>query len=501
MSLPIDRIREKISIVEEASEVEQNIDDVAGRIKRLLSHNLVPVICEDMYEYENPETGERQSFHSYLVEKVISRCKSKIEMTESELSGIVNEGYYGISLLEAKMGRALYEDLFNAAVDEDDNLYQGICLKQDVADFLKTCRFPLIVTTSCFPVIEKVLDQGYKSYWCELGRKNDSPLPSMCVYHIFGKAKPGNSNWGYNDKQILRFLRSVYSDYQLKNLKSGIENIADRQMLMILGNDTPDWLFRFILTPIYGGDVYDDGNGYYLSEDERNDSMSLDRFLCDIKFEKESQMMAVLREVTSKVMGGEQTQNPEEGSKYDFFVAHASDDKELARKLVERLRSHGLKVWVDYENIKDGKYWERIIDGIRNSSYFMPLVTGKYIMKTVSAKEQKEALGKLGITRLPLDHDKSRELNELLDGVQVELLLAECVQEMSGSDAYSIPVLAAGAEVFDEPLTASRVENWSRDSRRLPKELFWGIQMHKFDENAPEIFDEELDWGKYRSNM
>ena len=90
-------------------------------------------------------------------------------------------------------------------------------------------------------------------------------------------------------------------------------------------------------------------------------------FLRDIHFEKESQLIAVLKSVTEKIRTNNITISSSQVTEYDFFLAHAGDDKETAIALVNELRSHGLTVWVDFENIKDGQYWQRIIDALKKS--------------------------------------------------------------------------------------------------------------------------------------
>ena len=68
----VERIRKKVSVVEETKVLMSGTDEIVSNIKRLISRNaLVPVLCEDMYEYEDPITNKRQTLHSYIVEKVI----------------------------------------------------------------------------------------------------------------------------------------------------------------------------------------------------------------------------------------------------------------------------------------------------------------------------------------------------------------------------------------------------------------------------------------------
>ena len=59
-----DRIKKKVHIVKEnRSAVSNNTDKVVSNIKSLyIQGKLVPVICEDMYEFRNPE-GERVSLY------------------------------------------------------------------------------------------------------------------------------------------------------------------------------------------------------------------------------------------------------------------------------------------------------------------------------------------------------------------------------------------------------------------------------------------------------
>ena len=495
----IERIKEKVEIVQDYNTYSLHIDEIVATIKMLHSQKLlVPVICEDMYEYVNPDTQESMPLHSHIVEEVINRCYkigNKIKITLNELDDVINKGYFGLSLLESKIGGNTFRYIYSAIFCEDGELCNGIRLKQEVKDFLEAGKFPLIITTNCFPILEKELSSNYSSYWNEINQKNDAKLPDMCIYHIFGKAKVQNSNWGYNDKQILNFLKSAYSDaYEMKNLATQIVNNSSRQTLMILGNDTPDWLFRFMLRSIYGNDVYDDGIGYYINDKDQDEDRRLTHFLSEIKFTKESQLIEVLKNLTNKMS---KTKLSGHNKKYDFFVAHASEDKNAVRELVVRLRENGLNVWVDYETVKDGVYWQTIINALNNSAYFMPFVTEKYILKTYNQKDLKEKFAKLNISEITLNSDIARTVNNELDGVQVELLLANKLYETTRQDTYSIPVVLKNEELYDEPLTINRIERWGCESRRLPQNLFYGIQMYEFDPIDPNAFS--LDWDKYKS--
>lgn len=485
------RIKQKIRITNNYHYITDNTMRFASDISRLIKRkSVVPVICEDMFEYENPSTKEHQPFHTYILEKLLEKYDGQLQLTEKEFDNVLSDCYYAISLLKAKIGKDLYYDIFTSVVDEEDNLYEGVCLKKDIAVFLKVCQFPLIITTNCFSIIEKELGPEYKSYWSKLGKTNDQPLPEKCIYHILGEAEAESSNWGYCDKQVLRFLSSYYSDYPLKNLTSLIENNYSHKALLFLGNNAPDWLFRFILNPIYGGDVYDDSKGFYFSDRIEE---SLSQFLHDIKFEKEEQMLDTIRMVTEKQKKEYIRSDISLHERYDFFVAHASEDTAKARKLVEYLKSRGKKVWFDdNETRKGGEYWKRIIDGLTNSTYFMPLITENYIAKLCDTKSRDEAFSKCNIDEICFDSEKLALLDDELSGVVVELALAEknfINNKINEQNIYSLPVITSETYYYAIPVTQGYLELLSKDSNYLPQKLFYGIQMYYFDTNSYEIKD------------
>ena len=94
--------------------------------------------------------------------------------------------------------------------------------------------------------------------------------------------------------------------------------------------------------------------------------------------------------------------------------------------------------------------------------------------------------------------DECVRLENHLEGVQIELLLAEKWLKGIKKDSYSIPVILKGAEVYGSPITTSYLRNMSENSKWLPQNLFWGIQMYEFDEENPQSL--VLDWDSYKSN-
>src|SRR4051812_8327381 len=58
----------------------------------------------------------------------------------------------------------------------------------------------------------------------------------------------------------------------------------------------------------------------------------------------------------------------EEDFKYDVFLSHSSHDKPVVRAVAERLRSDGLRVWLDDWELKPGDSTpSKIEDGLKPS--------------------------------------------------------------------------------------------------------------------------------------
>lgn len=99
---------------------------------------------------------------------------------------------------------------------------------------------------------------------------------------------------------------------------------------------------------------------------------------------------------------------------YDFFIAHASEDKnEFVRKLAQALQSNGAKVWYDEFALKIGDSLRRKIDqGLKNSRFGIVVLSENFFEKKWPNREldglyELEAEGKTRI--LPIWHKVSKD--------------------------------------------------------------------------------------------
>lgn len=71
------------------------------------------------------------------------------------------------------------------------------------------------------------------------------------------------------------------------------------------------------------------------------------------------------------------------GKKFDFFISHASEDKQdIVRPLAEALKAAGCRVWYDESELKLGDSLRRKIDhGLANSRYGIVVISRNFMKK------------------------------------------------------------------------------------------------------------------------
>ncbi|MBQ5931785.1 MAG: TIR domain-containing protein, partial [Tidjanibacter sp.] len=73
---------------------------------------------------------------------------------------------------------------------------------------------------------------------------------------------------------------------------------------------------------------------------------------------------------------------------YDVFISYRREDgKEFARQIQLKLENYGYKVFLDLEELKDGKFDQRIIDAICGSKVFVALLTPRYMSRCGNAED------------------------------------------------------------------------------------------------------------------
>ena len=437
---------------------------------------LVPIIGDDVIVFKGTDSSEEIPFQEFILQE-FQKKYPYVEVSDSDIVSMKERGYYGLSLMSQYYERRFLDD-FMDFVDENRTC---IKLKDEVFDFLVTFNFPIVITTVCFDFIEQQLKgeiEDYKSIWYKLNKENSS-LPSRCVYHIFGQAKDG-AKWVSDEDLLLTFLLSH------NNKEYGATGLTDflkenEKKLFVLGCNLPNWLFRFIWQPTQVGRI---GNlkttqGYWINKEKPEDSF--ENFLKKKNFSADEQVKEILWDAT-KLLKEELQQEFDERNtliykeeKFDVFISYASEDRYIAALIFEVLKNMNVKVWFDDRGrgeITPGSlYWEKIKNGIKNSSHFMPIITGKWMEKMTSTSSlKKETL---------MVNDWLMECRKVDSDVQLKF-------------NYSIPVIINGSEYNEVEITNNYIEQFG-SMNVLPRSLFFGIDMILFDEKNVSVF-EKIEW-------
>ena len=376
-------------IVDSAETAPVITDDSIQECIRDDSNIIVPIVCDDMFEYVVNE-GESQTIGDFICEQNRGR------INENVTKAIKTNFYFGLSLYEN--GR-----------DRSNSLYKTIAegfksgklrLRDSVKNFLRKGKFQLIVTTVGFPVIESCLDEmDYESEWYNPNRRNDLPLikdsHSRVVYHIFGGKTP--NAWVYNEQTLLKFVHALHSgDYGAKNLSNYLCGIGqeDIKRPLVLGATLPDWLFRFFIYPMYEEKIKE-SNGYWLSLTDIEKGLDLflsrNKYIGQTNLREGNRVDAIITGSTSTFteIATEEVTN----KKPKIFISYKREEAdtvmaETLERIIGILQKQGT-VWLDTQKVSDAgnPYWANIKNAVRDCDLFVPLVTPRYINEYINIQD------------------------------------------------------------------------------------------------------------------
>lgn len=483
------------------------MDDIKEKIETMIDAyregKLVPIICDDVYTYT--QDNKFSTLNSYIIDNLHKKYKN-LEICEEEISDFLHSGLYGVSVINQHVNdNSIYKKIYNLVVDEN-SIHHGIGIRDSIKKILVAGNFPLVITTSPFPIIESILShEEYQSIWYDLNHDyKKSELPSKCIYHLFGKANRINGNdWVYDEFQMLRFLKKLNTPEN-----SPKELNLDDKVLLILGNNTPSWLFRFILCPLFGEGIpqkNDTRIGYYYNDNNDMDC-TINSFLRDISFEKGDKMDEVLDELSKRIKPT--VINNDDSGIYDIFLSYASEDEERVRIIRDNLEKQGLRTWFDRKEIHEGGYFDWIIKGLEKSNYYMPIITKKYIEKHQCTLMVKGILDKRGIDidDLPLGNTKSNKdlldkyigiNDDVVSALQRETLIANhYFKDKRISERECILPLIVDSNSIT-PASVEDMANSNNDLVRLPTPLFFRKQMFTFSLEQRK-FENSFDYTRYK---
>lgn len=259
-------------------------------------------------------------------------------------------------------------------------------------------QFPFVITTSFFPVVENTMTEVWRDRKVktmafsnnpsttrnkgigDISNASDISMPT--VYYMFGKACNSAHRFVVTDSDMLSFCRSWLSSDRRPPVLSSV--LKDKYLL-VLGNNYPDWLFRFIW---YSMNLADDSKDSFskvqgmLVNDKADDTLV--RFLNRLDTFTQKDPLFVIDKI-ERALSSRQAEI--EAHKFDkpqldcdVFISYSWRDAELAKQLYESLTEKGLKVWYDRDKEKVGYEWLREIEqAIETCRVFIPILTQRVL--------------------------------------------------------------------------------------------------------------------------
>lgn len=440
---------------------------------------IVPLIGDNCFVYKTDD--KEVILQDFLVDKLTEGRVNDAEL----LLRMKNSGYFGMNLVRKHCFDNDESEFMVEYSSIIENYKKDIHLNETIKSFLQAYEFDVIVTTSIFRFIEDEMPLYNSLCFPSVdGNQKDIRANEKIVYHIFGLMSAGH-RWVSEENELLHFVHELHGD-GATDLKNYLKADAKKKALFVIGSSLPDWLFRFFLYPMT--DFSKNKVGYFLSStDEIEDSFR--SFLDDIhyKYDINQKFENILKEATilrsSFINSNNDLDRISHGKEYDVFISYASENREMAIRIEEILiKNYGLKIWLDKSQIKDGNYEKRIVSGITNSAYFMPIVTKEYILKHKIVFDEYDTVEDI------LNDDK-------LEFVQMETLIAEKHCRELQRIAYSLPIVVKSPIGRGKELDFNTIENHYAGKGILPLNLFSKQQMYYFSD----AFNGTKDWSCYKT--
>lgn len=284
-------------------------------------------------------------------------------------------------------------------------------------------------------------------------------------------------------------------DYSAKNLSNYL--CRNNKMLLILGSTFPDWLFRFLIYPIYEEKI-GITDGYWLSlnsiDDELEFFLARNKYHGKMNLQNMNQIDSILNNaiIRNKVDGQINT-----SKEYKIFVSYKRDNDsvenaKILNRVIGILKKQG-QVWLDVSNVADGgnPYWANIKRAIMcDCNLFVPLVTRKYIKEFTMLNDWNE---------LKVEQCKQAEGDDANDTEVIQHLKpvvreayyaikAKSVRESSDTPIKFCPIVVVDGEIQN----AGHVEKMIREKTggiNMPPDIFLERTMVEHDDNNPKEFN------------
>jgi hypothetical protein len=366
----------KIPVFDDINQVE--IDPDAAKwetlIDQIVEGNVIPVIGSDILM-------DGVNIEQYLIKQLAKSCG--ITTNPSNFSELLYDEKF-------KNRENIYFWLNSFCNNNAGKLRPSSLLKR----LLSIKQFPFVITTSFFPIVENAM----KEIWGERTVKSmvfsnnpattrqkgvgdivsENDISSPTVYYMFGKVCNSAHRFVVTDTDMLSFCSAWLSGECRPPVLSSV--LKDKYLL-VLGNNYPDWLFRFIW---YSMNVTNDSKAPFskiqgMMVNECADD-NLIKFLNRLDTFTQKDPLYVIDTIERKLA---ERKDEIEAHRFDkpakdcdVFISYSRTDSKVAEMLYDALTAKGLSVWYDKTNISTGADWMEAIErAIDSSRLFVPILS------------------------------------------------------------------------------------------------------------------------------
>jgi hypothetical protein len=219
-------------------------------------------------------------------------------------------------------------------------------------------------------------------------RRRGGPVELL---YLFGKSRP-TPLFAIHDEDLLEYAHNIIASGSHAPKK--FMGVLQECSLLLIGCNFPDWLSRFILRATRKVRLADSGGRHEWLVECLGQEDPFVGFLGQYSPETEVLTNVEPAQFVNELYERWSAQRPPEADRAAipvvepvaapdntlFFISYSrATDQEAARALHQALISLGVaenQIWFDTQTLEPGdKYTRGILDGIRNSRYFLPLVS------------------------------------------------------------------------------------------------------------------------------
>lgn len=251
-------------------------------------------------------------------------------------------------------------------------------------EFLNRTNFRVVLTTSFLPGLETALkckmpDVMVKTY-DRSPRMDLDPNAAHTLYYLFGKSMKINKGFMVTEDDLLDYMHFWHN---IESHPKELSKLLSNKLLLVLGCDYPNWLFRFFWHSIKNFRIYPE-NGVLTGIVAGNlidNEIELTRFLSRIQAHAYGSCSDVLGHILS-VLPEQSSPRLDEVKELgdfqglDIFLSYAHENSEAATQIAEIFERYGAKVWFDNKSlIGSDKYDDIIKQKIESCKRFVPLLS------------------------------------------------------------------------------------------------------------------------------